>query len=187
MATAGKPVNVKLAVIGIYFGTVPTGPPAAGASGIAASKYRNAPSASVPSTSSVKHLADQIQAMAAKGEILNCTQFQIDATRDTQPRIRRISATYTNSPSHDRMPGIYSLADHTPLGMQTFNPKLAWQCYRYTKDFVQVPAYGSGAKQSILDDITFNDGDLILFRCVLIATDHITFVPADDLSRKLIV
>jgi hypothetical protein len=176
--------NVKLAVVGIYFGTTASVIP--GTPGVAGSKFRNAPSASVPARSSIKNLADEIAAQAANARIPNCTGFGVRVTATAPKRIMQIHADYSAGPKFGLASGRYSLADHTAMPNELINPKLAWQTYIFNAAFVPKPGYFFNGG-SITDDTDFDDGDLVLFRCVLIATNQIDFVPAADISAKAVV
>jgi hypothetical protein len=181
---AGKTVNVKLAVVGIFFGT--GGTPAPGATGVAATKFADAPSAAIDAAGPLQNLIDAISADAVAGRIQGCKQFGVELT--TAKRIKTIFAEYAGRPKFKN--GLYSLSDSSYVGNEDINPKLAWQYYIYDKNFHQVEADGLNENRTIKDDLDpkrrlFHDGDIVIFRCVLIAKGPLTFVPPVDLSRPI--
>jgi hypothetical protein len=176
-------VKVKLAVVGIYFGTVPKDPKIPpGATGIAASKFRDAPEADVPAASSIKHLADAIKAKVMNDPTSGCSDFILRLTSTTgMERITGVGAEYNGKGPGGRR-GKYFLGDHTPKGDEIINPKLAWQTYHYDSELRQKQADGFNRNRYVTSDTNFEDGDIIIFRCVLIATAPINFEPAPNLS-----
>jgi hypothetical protein len=171
-------VDVKLAVVGIYFGTL--GTPTQGASGLKGTKFVDAPSAKIDSKAPVSDLVHKIREEVMKGNVPNCNDFGVETT--SIGSIKRIFASYTVGPKMGLNAGLYSVADSTHLGEQIINPKLAWQFYVHDKDFTQVEA--NGKTRFITEPQLarpFQNGDIVIFRCVLIAKGALDYKPMPDL------
>jgi len=176
--------RICLAAVGIYFGTTDQ-KPAPNATGFAATKFRNAPVVNVPDQASLEEIAYEVSALAANGGIPGCDYFNLDT--NAFGFIRSVEANYTQRPSRRRRAGYYRLGDHSEVeGKAPINPKLAWQSYLYapTQDGILQKEADGVTRNARMPIEKLEDNDLIILRCVLIATAPLEFFPDPDLSLR---
>ncbi len=183
-------VNVRLAAVGIFFGTEEGGDPASG--GVGGSKFRNAPKVLVDPNARIFDVIQAVRNSIRSGLVKNCIGFQVETTGPTNSTgtINKISATYTSSPRKDYGPGQYSITDSSAYrGSDGYlNPIFAWQTYIFNKDFRQKNTDGTEKLFTVESRPVFEEDDLIIFRCVVILKGSIDYVvPAklENASKKL--
>ena len=163
--------RVCLSVVGLYFGT--TGTPDLNApDAFSRSKFNNAPVVDVPISASVKDIADAISRKVMAGEVPGCEFFRLDVT--DRGFIRSIEAKYNQDPKQGRRRGLYRFVD-TQRSDDKTNPKLAWQYYVLAGSTLSQKEANGFSRNALQPLRELEDGDLIILRCVLIATAPVDY------------
>jgi len=153
---------IRVAVVGLYFGTIPDPATPPTGQGVAGSKFRSAPQIEVGATTTVRKICRDLSFEVASGKFSAYSRFQI--TPSAAGFLRKIEVGIAQ-PIGPVAAGTYSITDSSavedPPGY-----KFAWQTYFFNENFDQTNT--DGTTKSLDEDRNFNEGDLLLFRCLVI-------------------
>lgn len=177
-------VSVQIAAVGLYFGTRPKSQP--GKTGVAASKFRDALTVKVDTKASIREVIKATQDLINDGNGGDCISFDVLTTGATHSEgsICTITVSYRGTGQYN---GTYSITDSSAYRQNidgNLNPKFVWQTYLFDKDFTQKNTDGTKTIFQVKDRPGFADGDLIVFRCLVIAKSPIEYVVPPTLPNN---
>jgi hypothetical protein len=148
--------KVKVAVVGLYFGTIPVGGTIATGKGVLASKFREAPEVDIGDKASPRQICTALSHKIALGLFPLYDKFSV--TTSNAGFINKIEVGIPKS-FHGLEPGTYSITDSASMEPGIPSPtgyKIAWQTYFFDRNFDQKNT--DGTTKSFDEIADWNDG-----------------------------